>query len=160
VIGSGCLLYSVVLSYELHPHFHVLDQVHTFVSQRLQQAAEQCGFSVSVAGTCDLTWNYRKFSGNSLRCKSRHLLYHGTVLYNANLSLLANCLTTPPREPAYRGGRTHADFITNVPLDTQLFSRYLQSAFSVQSTTALIPQEALQTLLLEKYARDAWHSER
>ena len=36
----------------------------------------------------------RKFSGNSLRVKRTHLLYHGTLLYDFDLSLIAKCLRT------------------------------------------------------------------
>lgn len=160
VIGAGCLLYSVVLSYELHPALRVLDHAHAFISERLIQAVQNCGCSVTSAGVCDLTWHNRKFSGNSLRCKSQHLLYHGTILYNADLSLLANCLATPPREPAYRASRSHADFITNLPIDARILTRHLQAAFTVQTTTSIIPTTVLQELLQKKYLLESWHRER
>ena len=43
-------------------------------------------------GTSDLAIGDLKFSGNSARCRRRWLLYHGTLLYDFPLSLVAQCL--------------------------------------------------------------------
>src|SRR5262249_30787741 len=84
---------------------------------------------IEHVGTSDLAFRNRKFSGNSLRCKRDHLLYHGTILYNFNLNLIPLLLKRPPREPDYRAGRDHADFVTNIPLGPQIIRQHLITAF-------------------------------
>jgi lipoate---protein ligase len=160
VIGAGCLLYSVVLSYELHAALQNIDEAHRFVLQRLQQALQACGVSTNMAGTSDLIWQNRKFSGNSLRCKRKHLLYHGTLLYHFDLPLLEKCLATPPREPEYRQRRTHSKFVTNLSVSPATLRPHLLAAFDVQTTSVMVPQERLTQLLADKYHRESWHRER
>jgi lipoate-protein ligase A len=76
---------------------------------------------VACAGTSDLVLPGndgqppRKFSGNSLRVKRTHLLYHGTILYDFPLEKIGRWLATPSRQPPYRNHRDHSSFIKNFP---------------------------------------------
>ena len=81
----------------------------------------------------------QKFSGNSLRAKRSHFLYHGTLLYNFDLSLIASCLLTPPRQPDYREARDHLDFVMNVPLTRQQLTEALDVAWPTTSELFDIP---------------------
>ena len=72
---------------------------------------------MALQGTSDLALNDRKFSGNAQQRKRTHLLHHGTLLYAFATEPLARYLKPPPRQPAYRAGRSHADFVTNLPTD-------------------------------------------
>jgi len=154
VIGPGCLMYSVVLSYELRPQLHHLDEAHRFVLSRVQQAL---GPNVVFEGTSDLTWQGRKFSGNSLRCKRNHLLYHGTVLYGFPVERIGEYLRTPPRAPQYRGGRNHADFVTNVPIDSALLRSSLCRVFHADTPLLDGPRDLIRRLMDERYGRESWH---
>ena len=100
--GPGCLMYAVVLSYEEHPELKSVDVTHQFVMKRMQQALLTLKPDVQFRGSSDLAIGERKISGNSLRCKRRHLLYHGTVLYDFPLEKISTLLGTPPRMPDYR----------------------------------------------------------
>lgn len=156
VAGPGCLMYSVVLSLRDRPQLRRLDLAHQFVMGAL---AEQIGGrleDVAVQGTCDLTWRNRKFSGNSLRVARDHLLYHGTLLYAADLELLSNCLKTPPRRPDYREDREHARFVTNVPLSVAELRRAAALAFDAQESTEHYPIGRAERLAAERYGCDAW----
>lgn len=115
VIGPGCLLYSVVLSYTLRPALRAISEAHRFVLGRLAKAVSTLVPGVECAGTSDLAWHGRKVSGNSLRCRRDHFLYHGTLLYDFPIELIEACLRSPPRQPDYRRGRSHRDFVTNLP---------------------------------------------
>ncbi len=99
----------------------------------------------------------RKFSGNSLRVKRRHLLYHGTLLFDFDLELIARCLKHPPREPDYRAGRPHAEFVANLPATREQLRTALESSW--QATTALAPwpRERTAALMEQKYGRDEWN---
>ena len=107
VTGPGCLMYSVVLAYRQRPELRMLDQAHGFVLGVMSRALSGLASDVVLRGTSDLARGDRKFSGNSLRCKREHLLYHGTILYNFPLDLIGRYLGIPPRQPAYRQQRTY-----------------------------------------------------
>ncbi len=131
VTGPGCLMYAVVLSYQWRPHLRALDQAHRFVLDALLAALSPLVDGLSRQGTCDLVWQGRKFSGNSLRCKREHLLYHGTLLYDMNLELISRYLKFPHRVPDYREGRSHADFVTNIPVRVEALRAAVQSGFTM-----------------------------
>lgn len=119
VVMKGCLIYSVVLRLAEHPELRVIDRAHAYVLDRVARAIRTLDVPVVRDGTSDLTWQGRKFSGNSLRCKQDGLLYHGTLLVDAPLEMIARCLKMPPRQPEYRRERSHDDFLVNlqVPMD-------------------------------------------
>jgi lipoate-protein ligase A len=112
----------------------------------------------SLQGTCDLTWQDRKCSGNSLRIARRHLLYHGTILHDFDLPLMASCLRAAPRQPAYRRGRDHRSFVTNVPLDPATFAIDLAAILGVQQETDIQPlRSRIRRLRDQRYDAPEWH---
>ena len=78
----------------------------------------------------------RKFSGNSLRCRRNHLLYHGTLLYDFDLPRIARWLKTPPRQPDYRQARPHQDFLTNLPATRAAITTALLDAWEATEPLA------------------------
>ena len=162
VAGAGCLMYSVVLSCQIRPELRRVDEAHHWVMTRLLAAIKRQKPDATWQGTCDLTLDNRKFSGNSLRVARDHILYHGTLLYAADLSQIANCLTTPPRQPDYRGGRGHSDFITNLSVDPVQLADDVAAAFEAQSpedprAEPDWPRQATHSLLVARYSDPAWH---
>ncbi len=121
-IGPGCLMYALVLDLTRRPQLRAIDQAHRFVLNAMIDALAPLAAGVACAGTSDLAFTPtageppRKFSGNSLRIKRRHLLYHGTILYDFDVPSLARWLGPPTREPAYRRSRTHQEFVANLPV--------------------------------------------
>ncbi len=116
VIGPGCLIYTLVLNLTLRPALRAVDAAHRYVLGRMIDAMRPLLPEIQCRGTSDLVLGTRKFSGNSLRLKRKNLLYHGTILYNFPLEWIDRYLTMPPREPDYRQGRTHEEFVTNIPV--------------------------------------------
>ena len=129
VAGPGCLMYAVILSYERRPHLRFIDQIHAFVLESLVQELSKQLPGVARQGISDLAWHGKKFSGNSVRCKREHVLYHGTLLYDFPLALVTELLNMPPRQPDYRAGRSHSDFLTNVPLSAATLRYVVRNAF-------------------------------
>lgn len=160
VIGPGCLMYAVVLDYRIRPELKMLDQAHQYVMQKMLNAIQQCGVNVRFQGTCDLTLDGRKFSGNSLRCQRNSFLYHGTLLYDFDLNLVQQCLGTPPRQPEYREGRSHQDFVTNLPVSKEQLVTALVSSWNAHEDPANIPMDQIETLVREKYGQQAWTHKR
>ncbi|HEY1602667.1 MAG TPA: hypothetical protein VGG64_23890, partial [Pirellulales bacterium] len=100
----------------------------------------------------------KKFSGNSLRCRRRHLLYHGTLLYDFDLSLAERFLAHPPREPHYRGGRRHSDFITNLPTTSAQLRSSIAAAWEAKERAASWPSQHTAQLVADKYEHLDWNT--
>ena len=81
-------------------------------------------------GISDLTIDNIKFSGNAQRRLKHAILFHGTILYNFNLSLITKYLKEPPIQPKYRRHRHHNEFVRNIDC-TQ---HDLINAFSAQTS--------------------------
>ena len=142
VTGPGCLMYAVVLSFSLRPKLRDITRAHEFVLDTMIAALQPLvgGRKIERAGTSDLVLangddisSARKFSGNSLRVKRTHCLYHGTLLYDFDLSLLSKCLQMPPRKPEYRGERSHTDFVANLPVSREALTEAIESAWPCDS---------------------------
>jgi lipoate---protein ligase len=166
VTGPGCLMYAVVLSYRRRPELRGIDAAHAFVLDRLVAALSPHVTGVIRRGTSDLAFVdpaiadaagiERKFSGNAMRCRRDFFLYHGTLLYDFPLDLAAKLLRTPPRQPEYRQGRIHTDFITNLPLSRDTLRTAVSSAFSAYELAADWPRQETAKLAQEKYGTVDW----
>jgi lipoate-protein ligase A len=167
--GPGCLMYSIVLSleppedsdqrdFDEYGALRKIDVAHAYVMHRVLRALRNQIADAELQGTCDLTWKNRKCSGNSLRIARRHLLYHGTILYDFDLSLIAECLKEAPRQPAYRQGRDHESFITNVPMDPRKFGVDLFAIFGAAGeTSAESFGDRIRQLRHQRYDAKAWN---
>jgi lipoate---protein ligase len=160
VTGPGCLMYAVVLNLEMRPQLRPIDAAHRFTLHQITRALRRPGLSVELCGTSDLALGDRKFSGNSLRVRREHLLYHGTLLYDFPLDLIAACLDRPPRQPDYRAGRGHADFVTNLPLAREELHRAFINAWQLDGIVDRWPQRRVDELVTTKYSRDDWNFRR
>lgn len=177
VIGPGCLMYAVVLSYDLRPALRMVDQAHEFVLETLLEGLRKHVPNAVSAGTSDLALDIdpstrgtatvrqephlpvaglRKFSGNSLRCRRTHMLYHGTMLYDFPLYHVEMLLKRPPRQPEYRAERSHYDFVTNLPLDTRTLRQTIRGAWPVVAETKAYPRHLVEQLVRDKYERGDW----
>ncbi|MEL6108614.1 MAG: lipoate--protein ligase family protein [Planctomycetota bacterium] len=159
--GPGCLMYSVVLSMNDHPAVAKIDGAHRFVMERVLAAVRNQQPSARLDGICDLTLKGRKFSGNALRLTRSHVLYHGTILHTAKLELVAGCLADAPRQPDYRAGRGHGEFITNAPLDGEQLTNDLALVFEARADRAPDSVLSFANRLVEtRYSRDDWNLRR
>jgi lipoate-protein ligase A len=172
VSGPGCLMYALILSYEEFPALRSIDVAHRFVLGRMVSGLQTIFSGVACRGTSDLVISGasaapslegepkasdKKFSGNSVRCKRGHLLYHGTLLYDFDLSLVEQLLATPPRQPAYRAGRSHGQFICNIPATADQLRATISAAWNAEGPLDDWPQAETARLAVEKYARDEWN---
>ncbi len=65
-------------------------------------------------GTSDVAVGDRKISGNAQARRWGALLVHGTLLVEFDYVLAENVLLHPLREPEYRQGRSHRDFLVTL----------------------------------------------
>jgi lipoate-protein ligase A len=173
-------MYALVLSYQLRPELRDITRAHNFVLDQIVNAVQPLigGQDLaSCAGTSDLaiarnidevishsyqnvpstTW--RKFSGNSLRVKRLHCLYHGTLLYDFDLSLIPSCLCRPPRQPEYRDARPHLEFVTNLSVGRDKLIDALDEAWPTEAVLREVPLSRVVSLVAERFGRDSWNFE-
>jgi lipoate-protein ligase A len=82
------------------------------LSEWLRKGLEELGVrGLKHEGISDLAWGDRKVAGSCLHRSRDTLLYSATLLVNPDLSLMERYLKHPPREPGYRNGRPHRDFV-------------------------------------------------
>jgi lipoate-protein ligase A len=157
VVAPGSLMYALVLSYDLRPALRSLDEAHRFVLGTTLGALRPLAPAARQRGTSDLAVGACKFSGNSLRCKRRYFLYHGTLLYACDLDLLEHCLAMPPREPDYRQHRPHSAFVANLSVSAGALRRALIGAWQATPAANDWPRQAVQQLVATRYARPEWN---
>jgi len=155
VNGPGCLSYAVVLSYEEFPHLRAIPVAHRFVLERVATSLELLVPGIALAGTSDLAIPShnrpaKKFSGNAMRCQRSHFLYHGTLLYDFDLGLLDHLLATHTRAPLYRAGRSHSEFVTNLPVGRDELIAALRVGWGANEDLADWPKERMNTIVEEK----------
>jgi lipoate-protein ligase A len=156
LLGSGCLIFSLVLRFDRHPALSDLHASYRFILSRVQEALSPQVASVSHQGLSDVTMANRKFSGNSQQRKRTHLLHHGTILHHFDLAAVARYLKPPVRQPDYRRDRAHEDFITNVALDGAQLRVVLAKNWNATTVLMTWPQDAVRQLVAEKYGRADW----
>lgn len=85
------------------------------ISAWIAEGLESLGVAgVVQRGASDLTLQGRKIGGACIH-RSRGLLhYTTTLLVEPDLALMERCLLHPPREPDYRAGRRHRDFVAGL----------------------------------------------
>ncbi len=158
--GPGCLMYSLILSSRDHPQLQTIGGTHQFVLDRMSQLLASLGPDTKMAGTSDLalrqpqvtTW--RKFSGNSLRIKRHHVLYHGTLLYDFNLPNIERWLAAPTRTPEYREDRRHEEFVTNLGVEKSQLVETLIAGWNAEASLSAWPQQRTASIVADKYTAD------
>ncbi len=109
VLDPGNIVVSAVAKAEgvgdIKLHFnHMLDW--------LQAGLTKTGIeNVSQNGISDLVVGNRKFSGTSLYRPKNWVFFTASILVSPDFSKIDRYLQHPPREPEYRQGRSHRDFL-------------------------------------------------
>ena len=163
VAGPGCLMYALVLDRRRHGLTAGVDQAHRFVLNRNLQALRSLAGNIACHGTSDLAFTEgtnptaaRKFSGNSLRLRRDHLLYHGTILYDFPLERLTRWLATPRRMPQYRAERSHEAFVCNFPAGAEAISGAFVKGWNADKPLANWPQQRTNELVHTRYSIIEW----
>jgi len=67
--------------------------------------------NIRRAGISDLAIQNKKIGGACIYCTKDFLYYSATLLVEPRVELMERYLKHPPREPDYRQGRSHSDFV-------------------------------------------------
>jgi lipoate---protein ligase len=151
LLGSGCLVYSFILSYGRAAALGDVTHSYAYTLQRVAQALE-----VERAGSSDLAVDGMKVSGNSQRRLRNYLLHHGTAFYEFDLASVGRYLRQPRRQPVYRADRAHRDFLVNLRLPRAALIRRLREVWEANAVVTEWPRAAVQELAEKKYLTPEW----
>lgn len=156
LLGPGCLLFTLVLAYDRAPELAEITPSYCYILGKLRSALAPFAADVQCAGTSDLAVAGRKVSGNAQQRKRRHVLHHGSLLYAFDRSLVGRYLRQPARQPEYRRGRGHDEFLTNLPAGRDDLKAALRRVWGTGEESGVWPEELSRQLREEKYARPEW----
>ncbi len=112
LLDPGNLIVSVVLPL---PGIGETKRTFAAISDRLIDLLAACGVPrLTQRGISDLALGDRKVGGSSIYREKGLLYYSTTLLLAPDLSGMVRWLAHPPREPGYRDGRRHEDFVGEI----------------------------------------------
>lgn len=159
VIGPGAINLAVVLPMDYAPELAGVETAQTYVLDRIGGALRQLGPAVELLGSGDLTIGRRKFCGSAQRRLRKSVLVHTTVCDRLRLDAISLYTHPPRRQPAYREGRSHEEFVINLGLGRAQIVRAFLNAWLPPETApepARIPDRRVRDLLASKFADRGW----
>lgn len=156
VQGPGCLNYSLILKSDARRARNISDTFKYVLERHRRMVEELCGVRACLAGISDLTADGLKFSGNAQYRKARFVLVHGTFLLNFDLGLIETYLPVPAKQPAYRQGRPHLQFVTNLHVEAAQLCDRLKDAWQAKEVFRDVPSARIDELIRDRYGRAEW----
>ena len=159
--GPGCWNYGLVLRIpESGPLASITGANQWIMERNRGLLSELLGLPVSIEGHTDLAVEGLKFSGNAQRRKRNHLLFHGTVLHEFPLGLIARFLRFPSAQPEYRQNRQHLEFVRNVATTPEALAQAWIRAWGAEPARTGFPSERTRAALEARYGNPDWHPRR
>ena len=159
MLGPGVLCVTVILPEDAAPGLSRVDLAHAYVLERIATALAGACRAVSVLGRGDLVIDGRKFGGSAQRRLKSWFMVHCSILYDFPIERIGRYLKMPRRQPEYRAGRSHGDFLVNLALPRQKLADTIRNAFSAGASALPAPSvqpALLQSLLSEKFSNRQW----
>lgn len=134
VLGPGQVVVALFLPVQdrgrLDRH---LDRISTWLLRAMHQTT---GIEAHKAGFSDFAVGDRKVAGSGMLWSRNVLYYSASILVDYPLHRIEALLPHPPKEPDYRKGRPHPDFVANLShyapgLNAPSLATRLKAALSV-----------------------------
>lgn len=111
LLGPGCLVLTLAFyAKELFSNQRYFASINQLWANALLDAGVP---NLMTRGHSDLAFGERKIAGTSLFRRKHLLVYQGSLLVDPHFSLLEKVLKHPSREPDYRQGRSHREFLVS-----------------------------------------------
>jgi len=86
-----------------------------YFNQKIIQGLENIGVQhVNYRGISDVAINSRKILGSSIYRKRRAVFYHAVLNVSEPVETIERYIKHPTKEPDYRRGRSHKEFVTSL----------------------------------------------
>jgi lipoate---protein ligase len=153
--GPGCLSYAVVLPIDAHPDLRDIRLTNRFVLLRMAEALSRWQPAVTMQGISDLAVAGRKIAGSAQRRTRHALLFHGTILYRMPAATISRYLRQPKRQPDYRGGRPHGDFLRTIDAPVHELKQAIADAWHADTKLELWPESRMKDAIFKVVERSA-----
>ncbi len=122
MLDPGCLVVSIVTPTKKPGK---INEYFDYFSEWLIDGLTRCGVEgVHREGISDLAIGDRKIAGACMQRKSEYMFYSASLLVDSRVDLMEMYIKHPPREPSYRKGRNHTDFITTIMEASGIYDIY------------------------------------
>lgn len=116
------------------------------------EALNKLGINAAKRRTCDIAIDGKKISGSAQSQRGNRALHHGTLLFNANLGLLANMLKTTDGKIESRSVKSFRSVVTNI--SEHIDKNISLDEFKVNLLNALFPNGIEKVELNEKQLKE------
>ncbi len=112
VLSPGMLVISVKLPIKntLKTHQYFL-HINTLIIEALNKSGIR---DVHQKGISDIAVGIKKIMGSSIYRKDKTVFYHAVLNISESVAIISRYLKHPSKEPDYRQGRDHAEFVTSL----------------------------------------------
>lgn len=142
VLYPGTIVTSIALKRSLKPDIFPRDWISLFNRTAISALQKLNLKDIHEQGWGDIVHKDRKVGGVSLYSSKDIILYQLSLIYDLNIDLISTNLKHPPREPDYRKGRSHSDFLISI--------REISPDVSVQDLMFSLEKEFKDTLVFFK----------
>jgi lipoate-protein ligase A len=159
VVGPGALSVTVILPESAAPGLAAVDQAQHYVLDRIARSIERTGPEVTVAGRGDLVWGDRKCGGSAQRRLKHWFMVHCSILYDFPIDRIVRYLAIPRRQPEYRQGREHHDFLSNLGVPRNILMDAIRGAWLSGPRSPVAPAVSpalVESLMAEKFTNRTW----
>ncbi len=133
VLYPGCVVVSVgIWVAHLYRNDHYFQGINRGMISCLEAGFPGLSGKLSQQGISDLTYEERKVCGSSLFRSKQYLLFQASLLVDEGLTLIDTYLQHPSKEPDYREGRRHGDFVTFLGAQTPMTPPQVQTHLATQ----------------------------
>ena len=128
------------------------------------EALKALGLDAEASGRNDILVEGRKVSGTAQRVTRDRILHHGTLLFDADPSMVAGALNVDPEKFRSKSAKSVRSRIGNIrdflkkDMDLSAFWAYLKTALSGSGLeqTTLTPEELAEVQALKARKYDTW----
>jgi lipoate-protein ligase A len=149
----GCVVFSFgVWVRHLYRNDRYFQGINRGIIACLESGFPELAGKLAQQGISDLTYEGRKVCGSSLFRSKQYLLFQASLLVEEGLTWIEAYLQHPSKEPAYREGRRHGDFVTFLGAQIPITPLQVQTHLA-----AHLPQFLFEELGEELAAPDLGH---
>ena len=161
VVGPGTLNVSVILPESAAPGLAAVDEAQRYVLDSIARSIRAGGPAGHASqGRGDLVIGDRKCGGSAQRRLKHWFMVHCSILYDFPIERIVRYLTIPRRQPEYRQGRDHHDFLSNLGCRVDILMDAIrgdrEALARALAATPVGPLALVESLLSEKFANRAW----
>ena len=120
VLSPNTLVISVKItddnSLKTHKYFQI-------INEQIISALQNIGVNnLNMKGISDISIGNLKILGSSIYRKKETIFYHAVLNVSEEIELIEKYLKHPKREPDYRNGRNHSEFVTSLKKEEYVYN--------------------------------------